>query len=76
MSVIGVVPQVGQALLDGQAIVIAVGRSRGDEIVILCERDHPLHPYATWNYDPAYRALYTGHYHEDLGAAWEDFNSR
>lgn len=73
---IGVVPKVGQTLLDGDVIVVAVGTSKAGDITILGQRNHPLHPYATWNYDPAYKALYTGHYFEDLGAAWDDLIAR
>lgn len=73
---IGSVPKVGQTLLDGEVIVVAVGESKAGDITILGERVHPLHPYATWLYDPAHKALYTGHYFEDLGAAWDDLIAR
>jgi hypothetical protein len=65
----------GNVLPNG-ATVVAFYEGAGGGIV-LARRDHELHPYVTWAYDPGNDESTTwGHYYEHYTEAWEDFVAR
>ena len=67
--------RLNQTLPNG-AVVIAFFETQGDGIV-LARRDHEVHPWVTWAYEPGHNDSTTwGHYFDDYNEAWEDFESR
>jgi hypothetical protein len=58
----------------GDATILEVQNYAGN-IRVLALREHPVHPFAVWHWDPVNGALYTGKYFERLDPAesyfWE-----
>lgn len=71
------VPNPGEkiSLETGDATVFEVRQRYGD-VTILAGRDHPVHPFATWKWDPHNGALYAGRYFERLADAEVDYDQR
>jgi hypothetical protein len=64
-------------MLHNGAQVVAFFEGPGNEGIVLARRDHELHPYVTWAYNPGDSESTTwGHYYESYKEAWADFVAR
>lgn len=75
---INALPGIGDTVMDGQVTVLDMKEGRAyDQILIFGHwATNPITPYATWLYDPANGALYSGHYFAIRDAAEADFITR